>query len=337
MSKQKMAKRLCAAILLLCALLSTGMRAAAQEVVPLGIPVGVRMTASGVVISKMTDVDSVAGKVCPGEQAGLEVGDILQTAAGETLTSSEQLSQIVKDSAGTPIRITGLRGDTEISVTVQPVCSSSAGTYQLGLLVRDSMAGIGTLTYVDAQTGAFGALGHPVSDVDSGALLPLERGSIVPATVIGVVAGESGTPGELIGTYEFSREIGQLSDNTACGIFGTLTDTSLYDAADVVETAAEEEIHTGAAEILTCVSGDTPARYDISIEKITPDAEDGRSLTIEITDPDLLEQTGGIVPGMSGSPILQDGKLVGAVTHVLVNNPARGFAVSIDKMMEKAA
>ena len=252
------------------------------------------------------------------------------------LSSSEQLAGIVQDSGGAPIRITGTRDGTDISVSVQPVQSSDGGTYQIGILVRDSMAGIGTLTYVDPEDGSFGALGHPVSDIDSGALLPLDSGSIIPASVVGVVAGESGTPGELIGTYEFSREIGQLSDNTACGIFGTLTDGALYQPEDAVAVAPEADIQTGKAEILTCVSGDTPKRYEIEIEKVVCNAADDRSMTIRITDAALLKQTGGIVPGMSGSPILQNGKLVGAVTHVLVNNPARGYAVSAERMQKAA-
>ncbi len=337
MQNKKMARSLTSGLLVLCLLTFGTARAAARELVPLGIPTGVRMTAAGVVISAMNPVDSPAGAVCPGEQAGLQAGDILQTAAGVSLTSSDDLARIVRQSGGRPIKVTGLRGETQMEAAVQPVRSRAGGTYQIGLLVRDSMAGIGTLTYVDPGTGAFGALGHPVSDIDSGALLPLSDGSIVPAAVVGVVAGEAGTPGELIGTYEFSRELGRLETNTACGIFGTLSDRSLYDAADAVQTAGEAEIHVGQAEILTCVSGSRPVRYQITVEKVQPNASDGRSMEIRVTDPALLKQTGGIVPGMSGSPILQDGKLIGAVTHVLVNNPARGFAVSIDKMLEKIA
>ena len=333
--RKTLAKQWCAALLLVCAL-SPSAQAASQKLVPLGVPVGVRMTAAGVVVSAMTTVDSPAGEICPGQQAGLEAGDILQAANGETLSSSSQLAEIVKQSRGNPIRFTGLRGDTDISVSVQPVKSKTTGTYQIGILVRDSMAGIGTLTYVDPESGEFGALGHPVSDIDSGALMPLETGSIVPASVIGAVAGEAGTPGELVGTYEFSREIGQLNENTACGIFGTLTDSSLYSAAYAVDTAEKEEIYTGKAEILLCVSGKTPEYYEIVIEKVATNAVDGRSLTIRVTDPELLEKTGGIVPGMSGSPILQDGKLVGAVTHVLVNNPARGYGIFIENMLDAA-
>lgn len=329
---KKLEKKL-SCLLLICMVL-TGAAQAAQ-VVPLGIPVGVRMTAEGVVISSLSDVDSAAGDICPGEQAGLEAGDILQTANGTKLSSSEQLAEIVQNSEGKPIRFTGCRNETHIETTVQPVKSNASGTYQIGLLIRDSMAGIGTLTFADPETGAFGALGHPVSDVDSGARMPLESGSIVPATVIGVVAGESGTPGELIGTYEFTRELGELDDNTASGIFGTLTDHMLYENVQAVETAETEEIHTGVAEILTCVSGSKPKRYAISIDKITPDAKDGRGLSIRITDQELLKQTGGIVPGMSGSPILQDGKLVGAVTHTLVNHPDRGYGILIETMLEE--
>lgn len=329
---KKLEKRLCC--LLLIGMILTG-AAQAVQVVPLGIPVGVRMTAEGVVISALSEVDSAAGDICPGEQAGLEAGDILQTANGATLSSSEQLADIVQNSEGKPIQFTGYRDETHIETTVQPVKNAS-GAYEIGLLIRDSMAGIGIVTFADPKTGAFGALGHPVSDVDSGTRMPLASGSIVPATVIGVVAGQSGTPGELIGTYEFTRTLGELDDNTACGIFGTLTDQTLYKNAPVMETAEVQEIHTGEAEILTCVSGSTPKRYDISIDKITPDAGDGRSLSIRITDPELLKQTGGIVPGMSGSPILQNGKLVGAVTHTLVNNPNRGYGILIENMLQAA-
>lgn len=330
---KKLEKRL--SCLLLIGMVLTG-AAQAVQVVPLGIPVGVRMTAEGVVISSLSEVDSAAGDICPGEQAGLEVGDILQTVNGTKLSSSEQLAEIVQNSEGKPIRFTGYREETHIESTVQPVKSNASGTYEIGLLIRDSMAGIGMVTFVNPKTGAFGALGHPVSDVDSGTRMPLASGSIVPATVIGVVAGESGTPGELIGTYEFTRTLGELNDNTTSGIFGTLTDHTLYEHVPVMETAEVQEIQTGAAEILTCVSGSTPKRYDISIDKITPDAGDGRSLSIRITDPELLKQTGGIVPGMSGSPILQNGKLIGAVTHTLVNNPNRGYGILIENMLQAA-
>lgn len=334
---KKLGIKLWISLLASCVLLTgTAAQAAGEKLIPLGMPVGVRMTAAGVVISSVTTVDSAAGSVSPGQQAGLEAGDILQKANNEPLSSGEQLAELVKNSRGKPIQLTGIRGDTEISASVQPVQSETGGTYQLGILVRDSMAGIGTLTYADPASGDFGALGHPVSDIDSGALLPLDSGSIVPASVIGVVAGESGTPGELIGTYEFSKELGQLNDNTPCGIFGTLTDDSLYHGGQPVEVAAEEEIHTGKAEILTCISGSTPKQYEIMIEKVTCDAKDGQSMAIRITDSNLLAQTGGIVPGMSGSPILQDGKLVGAVTHVLVNNPAKGYGISAESMLASA-
>lgn len=307
--------------------------AQAAWLVPLGVPVGVRMTASGVVISSMNEVESAAGAVCPGAQAGLETGDILQTANGQEISSSDQLAQLVQQGGGEPVALTGLRGDVPIEVTVQPVQSRSDGAYQIGLLVRDSMAGIGTLTYADPQTGAFGALGHPVSDVDSGVLLPLDTGAVVPAQVVGVVAGEAGTPGELIGSYDFTTELGQLEDNTPCGIFGTLHDSALLDTAAAVETASQDEVHTGAAQVLTCVDGSEPALYDIEIEKTDWSAQDGRSLTVRVTDEALLSKTGGIVPGMSGSPILMDGKLVGAVTHVLVNDPTRGYGIFIETML----
>lgn len=320
----------------LAAVLLISCTAQAADVIPLGIPAGVRMTAEGVVVSGMTEIDTPAGALCPGEEAGLETGDILQTANGMAIDSSETLADVVRNSEGKPVELVGLRGETNISVSVQPVQSTSGDGYQIGLLIRDSMAGIGTLTYVDPKNGDFGALGHPITDVDSGARLPLETGSIIPAQVVRVEMGTAGNPGELIGTYDFSTELGKLEDNTARGIFGTLTDTSLYAGQPVVSTAQPEEVHTGDAEILSCVSGAQPKRYTISIEKVVPDASDYRNLSLRVTDETLLETTGGIVPGMSGSPIMQDGKLIGAVTHVLVNHPDRGYGVLINNMLDAA-
>ena len=337
MWKNKLKNKWISCFLLVCVLTPCTAFAASRELIPLGVPVGVRMTADGVVISAMTEIDSPAGKICPGKQAGLQAGDILQTANGNVVSSSEELANVVKNCDGKPIKLKGLRENTAISVTVQPVQSKTNGTYQIGILVRDSMAGIGTMTYVDPKTNAFGALGHPISDIDSGALLPLHTGSIVPANVIGIVAGEPGTPGELIGRYEFSREIGQLENNTTCGIFGTLTDATLYDVKNVIEIVPEKEVKPGNAEILTCVQGDTPKKYDIMIEKVNHNAKDGRSMKIRVTDEKLLQKTGGIVPGMSGSPIIQDGKLVGAVTHVLVNDPTKGYGIFIENMLGAAA
>lgn len=320
----------------LAAVLLLSCTAQAADLIALGVPAGVRMTAEGVVISGMSELDTPAGAVSPGQAAGLETGDILQEANGVPIDSSETLADIVRNSGGHPIQLAGLRGDTEISAAVQPVQTTSDGAYQIGLLIRDSMAGIGTLTYVDPKNGTFGALGHPVTDVDSGARLPLETGSIIPAQVIRVEMGTAGKPGELIGTYDFSTQLGQLDDNTACGIFGTLTNRSLYAGQPVLSTAEAEEVHTGEAEILTCVSGSQPKRYAIAIEKIAPHAADSRNLSLRVTDQALLEQTGGIVPGMSGSPIIQDGKIVGAVTHVLVNHPNRGYGILIGNMLEAA-
>lgn len=320
----------------LAAVLLISCTAQAADVIPLGIPAGVRMMAEGVVISGMTEIDTPAGALCPGEEAGLEAGDILQTANGMAIDSSETLADIVHNSEGKPMELVGLRGETKISVSVQPVQSTSGDGYQIGLLIRDSMAGIGTLTYVDPKNGDFGALGHPITDVDSGARLPLETGSVIPAQVVRVEMGTAGKPGELIGTYDFSTELGKLKDNTACGIFGTLQDVDVYAGQTVFATAEPEEVHTGQAEILTCVSGSQPEKYAISIEKITTDASDSRNLSLRVTDETLLEKTGGIVPGMSGSPILQDGKLVGAITHVLVDHPDRGYGILIKNMLDAA-
>ena len=208
--------------------------------------------------------------------------------------------------------------------------------YRLGVIVRDGMAGIGTLTYVDPETGSYGALGHGVCDSDTGVLLPLGEGTLLHSLVGAVQRGQSGRPGALQGEFPAGSAVGTVDENTESGIFGTVTDASVYQPLDAVPVADAADIHTGAAEILSNVEGDTVQSYSVEVIKVYP-ADDayGRSMMLRVTDPDLLDKTGGIVQGMSGSPVLQDGKLIGAVTHVLVDDPTCGYAISIERMLEE--
>ena len=221
-----------------------------------------------------------------------------------------------------------------MQLTAQAVKCSTDGAYKLGAWIRDSMAGIGTLTFYDPETGAFGALGHGINDVDTALLMPLESGSIMYATVADVKKGESGSPGELHGAFQVDRDMGELYANTGSGVFGTLTDDSLTDGLRPVPVAARREVKLGGATILSNVAGDTVEEYAVEITKVYPGSGgDTRELMVKVTDPRLLEATGGIVQGMSGSPILQNGKLVGAVTHVLVNNPTEGYGILAETML----
>lgn len=194
------------------------------------------------------------------------------------------------------------------------------------------MAGIGTVTYYDPATGAFGALGHGINDVDTAQLMPLESGGVLKATVSDVKKGKRGEPGELHGELEMEKDIGALERNTCYGIFGTLTEGALTDARPV-EVAPREEIRTGPAFIYANVQGDEVKRYEVEITKLFPKAEDGRDMMVKVTDPALIAATGGIVQGMSGSPILQDGRIVGAVTHVLIGDSTQGYGISMENML----
>ena len=212
-----------------------------------------------------------------------------------------------------------------------PVLDSTSGLYRAGVWVRDSGAGIGTLTYIDPETNAFAGLGHAVSDADTGQELALLSGEIVPVTVTGCRRGEVGSPGELRGEF-LPGSIGTIQSNSATGVYGLYTgDCS---ALEQLPAAHVQSVHTGAAEVLTTVTGSKPQRYAAVIERINlTSAEPNRNLLLRITDPALLEVSGGIVQGMSGSPILQDGALVGAVTHVFVNDPTRGYGILIENML----
>ena len=229
------------------------------------------------------------------------------------------------------------RDGKQLQVTAQAVQCSADGQYKLGAWIRDSMAGIGTMTYYDPGTGVFGALGHGINDVDTALLMPLQLGNIMYSEVTDVKKGESGAPGELHGAFQVDRDLGTLRANTAGGVFGTLTDKSLTAGHTAMEVASRQQVHTGKATILTNIAGDTVEEYEVEIMRVYPaGSEDTRDLMIKVTDPVLLAATGGIVQGMSGSPVLQDGKVVGAVTHVLVNDPTRGYGILMERMLEMA-
>jgi len=319
--------------LLLIMALPTRAWAAGRTVVPVGRAVGIKLFSDGVVVVGTSEVATPTGKVNPAKDCGLKEGDIITHINSTEVDSIEEVSALLQEIEGEAMSIRAIRDDKQVQLTARAALCSADGAYKLGAWIRDSMAGIGTVTYYDPACGAFGALGHGVNDVDTALLMPLESGSILPATVAGVKRGEAGEPGQLKGSFDTAASLGSLRSNTAGGIFGTLTDKS-WCAGTPVEVAEREEVHTGRASILANVSGDQVAEYDIEIDKLCRNnGEDSRDYVIHVTDPELLEATGGIVQGMSGSPILQDGKFVGAVTHVLIDDPTRGYAISAQRML----
>ena len=300
--------------------------------VPVGRAVGIKLFSDGVMVVGLAP--EAVGTESPARACGLRVGDVITQINGEEVDSIEEVRQALQEAGDEPLTIQAIRGDRKIELTAAPAGTGESG-YQLGAWIRDSMAGIGTVTWYDPATGRFAALGHGVSDVDTGLLMPLESGSIMYASVSGVKKGEQGAPGQLQGSFRVDDDLGELWANTGCGIFGTLTDQSLIQGLEPVEVASRDQVKVGPVQIWSTVDGDQPRAYQAEIVRVYPGGEDGRDLMVRITDPALLEATGGIVQGMSGSPILQDGRLVGAVTHVLIDDPTRGYGILAQRMLEQ--
>lgn len=297
-----------------------------------GTPFGIKMVTDGVMVvgtGAVTDCNSRA--VSPAQTAGIQEGDIILSINGEKISSKKQLTKLVESSAGQPLSLVVRRGEQLTSLHLSPVRSSLDNSYHLGLWVRDSSAGIGTMTFYDPNNGCFAGLGHAICDVDTGQLMPLSQGEIVEASIIGVHAGKSGSPGQLQGAFVANRSIGSLYTNSYNGVYGRLMNQPVD--AQTIPMAQCQEVRQGPVKILTTVSGQKPQLFDACIEKLSlSQDEPTKNMVLRITDPDLLELSGGIVQGMSGSPIIQNGMLVGAVTHVFVNDPTRGYGIFAENM-----
>ncbi len=307
---------------LLCAGGSVPVKAAeARMLVPVGHTVGIKLFSRGVVVVKLTDGGT------PARECGLRTGDVIVKCGGNAVTSTEQFQSLLQKSGGGTSDLQIDRGGDSVTLSVEP-SQNDQGVYCIGAWVRDSMAGIGTMTWYDPATGVFGALGHGVTDTDTALLMPFSNGSILPSTVKAVKRGEAGSAGELRGDFDLTGDLGPLYANTGSGIFGKLEEAPA--AGPAVSTGMALP---GPAVILANVQGDEVREYGIEILKVASSSADGRDLVLSVTDPALLETTGGIVQGMSGSPILQNGQIVGAVTHVLLNDPTKGYGILIENML----
>lgn len=306
-----------------------------RYVIPSGRTAGIKLFAEGVLVVGLSDITTDYGLVSPCKASGLKEGDVITHMNGTEVNSIEEVQAILAQCQGQEVTLSVMRDDKDQTLKITAAKSNVSDTYQLGAWIRDSMAGIGTLTFVDPQTGLFGTLGHGINDVDTSVLMRLQAGSIVPSSVAGVVKGMNGRPGELRGCFSSTTDLGTLFANTERGVFGHLIDKSAV-TGDPVPVAKPDEVHTGEATILANVSGDEVQEYSVEILKLYPEATDTRDLMLRVTDPVLLEKTGGIVQGMSGSPILQDGRLVGAVTHVLIDHADRGYGIFAQHMLETA-
>lgn len=308
----------------------------ARTVIPMGRAVGIKLFSDGVLVVGLSELPTDAGKAAPAKDCGLKEGDIITHINSEEVDTIEQVQSLLQDLEGDRMSIRCLRGEKQLQMTVQ-AARCSDGSYRLGAWMRDSMAGIGTMTFYDPATGTFGALGHGINDVDTATLMPLQSGGIMEASITDVKKGIKGTPGELHGAFQTGVDVGSLWANTESGVFGTLSDQSLVEGLCAVQVAAPAEVQTGPATILSGVAGGAVKEYTVEIVKLhPPDDGDTRDIMLTVTDPELLEITGGIVQGMSGSPILQNGKLVGAVTHVLISDPTCGYGIFMQSMLDVA-
>ena len=309
-----------------------------KNVTPGGMCIGVSLFTNGVIVAGNSDISCQDGKkVNPAMQAGLFDGDIITKVNGQQLLNARQLGQLVEESKDKPIKLSVLRNNKSVEVNITPAYDVYEKKYRLGLWLRDSTAGIGTITYADNENKKYAALGHAITDPDTGTILPVGTGEIVECTINDIVKGKKGIPGELKGSFRLnSPAYGSISANTEFGLYGdTYSDiiNELYPQG--VQVASRNSVKEGKATILTTVDGQGIQEYEINIIKANKqDVRASKSMIIEVTDQRLLEKTGGIVQGMSGSPILQNGKLIGAVTHVLISDPQKGYALYIDWMQE---
>lgn len=307
-----------------------------QEVrlVPCGTPFGIKMFTNGVVVVGVADIQTDGKTINPAAVSGIKVGDIITQINGQAVTQNEQIAAAIAKSEGKPLEFAITRGGDQITAALTPVKSETDGSYKGGLWVRDSTAGIGTVTFYNPTTGAFGGLGHGICDVDTNELMPLGSGEIVPVTISGIVKGEKGRAGELHGYFNSDLPIGNMQANSSVGVYGTLNGSPVPEQS-AVKVAMKQEIKTGPAEIYTTLDDGPPQVYKIEIESVNyRSTAKSKNMVIRVTDPALLAKSGGIVQGMSGSPILQDGMLVGAVTHVFINDPSRGYGIFAENMLE---
>ena len=315
-------------------MISASAAPAEVRLLPGGMPFGVKFSTEGVLVVGFCDVDAEGGSINPAYAAGLRTRDVITSVNGKQIADAAQFGTMVADAGASPLTLTYKRAGTSHSATLTPAKSVSENRYKTGLWVRDSGAGIGTVTFIAPQTGAFGGLGHGICDQESGALVGMTRGVVSSVTISGVQKGVSGKPGELKG-YFGTTKTGTLLANTDCGVFGIFSQKPISKQS-ALPIAHRNEVKEGEAHILCTLDENGPCKYTIRISDIDKSASGSKCFTVKVTDPALISKTGGIVQGMSGSPIIQNGKLVGAVTHVLINHPATGYGIFIENMLNAA-
>lgn len=308
-------------------------------VIPVGSVAGVKLYTEGVLVVGMSEIEGIdSKKYKPYENTGIEEGDTIISMNENKITSTEELIETVNSSKGQQINVKYVHDEETKECSITPVKINS-NEYKIGLWVRDSAAGVGTVTFYEPSTKTFGALGHGITDIDTDELINIASGEFVTTKILNITKGESGSPGKIQGTVENQKNIGTISKNTKYGVYGKVDNISSLniDSSKEMEVALRSEIKQGKATILCCLDNGKVEEYEIEIEKIDiQNSYNNKSMQIKVTDERLIEKTGGIIQGMSGSPIIQNGKFVGAVTHVLVNDPLKGYAVFADMMLKQS-
>ena len=309
------------------------------KVIPVGNIAGVKLYTNGVLVVGMSEIEGDDNKKYkPYENTGIKEGDTILKINENLINSTEELIETVNNSQGKDVKVQYIHQEETKECSISPVKTANS-QYKIGLWVRDSAAGVGTVSFYEPSTKTFGALGHGITDIDTNELINIASGEFVTTRILNITKGESGNPGKIQGTVENQSNIGTIFKNSKFGIYGKVDNLSSLniDTSKEVEVALREEIKTGKATILCSLDNQTPQEYEIEIEKIYKENNyDNKSMQIKITDQRLLDKTGGIIQGMSGSPIIQNGKFIGAVTHVLVNDPTKGYAVFGDIMIKQS-
>lgn len=320
-------------ILLICLLSSATINAAAetQYLYLGGFPAGFTLNTTTVEVIGICDVMTQDGIKSPSKDMGIKAGDIIESINGVPVKKASDINKIIADDYK-KYQVDVIREGEKITLSCQPVKDLASGGKRLGLLVKDSINGIGTVTYIDKQNNKFASLGHPVTDL-KGNLVEINGGKVYGCIVYDVKKGIKGNPGELKGAFENNNLLGEAKLNCSCGIYGDIAEDFDTSKLIKIERGTLDDVKIGKACIYSTVHGSEPKQYDISIVKVDKHNKDNRNFVIKIDDNELIQKSGGIVQGMSGSPIMQNGKIIGAVTHVFVNDPTRGYGIAIDKML----
>ncbi len=304
-----------------------------KTLIAAGIPFGVRLHTDGVIVVNLTEVGGGEKTASPAKDAGIRKGDIIISVNGERMNSASSLCDTVEKNGEKELSILVRRGGEEKTFSVKAHRTDN-GKYKIGVLARDNAAGIGTVTFIDPETCMFMGLGHGICDGETGELVPVSYGTCEEVRLTEIIKGKKGAPGELRGFFT-GKKTGKILKNSFTGVSGALSDIPADLSSAIYPAAGKSHVHSGKATVITSVDGSGRAEYEIVISEID-EGSGQKNFTVEITDPRLLEKTGGIVQGMSGSPIIQDGYLIGAVTHVMISNPRKGYGILIENMLDAA-